>query len=126
MFVTTGILGVLAVTMVKVSALHLFMVIFENQRFHQVTYAVMWLIISYGVALNITTFVSCRPFAFNWDKTIKDGVCVDTSKYFLAQSISGVLLDALVVALPMPMLWGLKMRVQKKISLTCIFGMGIL
>ncbi len=126
MFVVIEVLGILAVTLVKVSALHLFMVIFENRRFHQVAYAVLCFIILYGIAFTITTFASCRPFAFNWDKTMKDGVCVDTSKYFVAQTTSGVLLDALVVALPMPMLWGLKMRVQKKISLTCIFGMGIL
>ena len=126
MFFIIEVLGILAVTFVKISVLDLFIVIFENQRFRRISYAAMGLMICYGIAFTIATFLSCRPFSFNWDKTIKDGVCINTSKYFLAQTVIGVLLDALVVALPMPMLWGLKMKVQKKISLTCIFGMGIL
>ena len=46
--------------------------------------------------------------------------------FYGAQTVIGLILDVMVVALPMPMLWGLQMRVQKKIVLTCLFGMGTL
>ena len=126
MFVAIGPLGSLSSTMVKVSALGLFITIFPNKRFHQVAYLVMGITMSYGISFAVTCLAACRPFAFNWAKTIKDGSCIDTNTFYVAQTVIGLILDVMVVALPMPMLWGLQMRVQKKIVLTCLFGMGIL
>lgn len=126
MFVAIGVFGSLSVATVKVSALGLFITIFPNKRFHQVAYFVVGITLSYGFSFAVTSLAACRPFAFNWDKTIKDGSCIDTSTFYVAQTVIGVILDVVVVALPMPMLWGLRMRVQKKIVLTGLFGMGIL
>ena len=38
--------------------------------------------------------------------------------------IFNLLLDVCVVVIPMPILWGLKMNMSKKIALTGIFGLG--
>ena len=126
MFIAIGVLGSLSVAMVKVSALGLFITIFPSKRFHQVAYLLIGITTSYGISFAITSLAACRPFAFNWDKTIKNGRCIDTARFYIAQTILGLLLDVIVVAVPMPMLWGLRMRVQRKIVLTCLFGMGIL
>ena len=125
MFIVIGETGALAITIVKLSALDLFIKLFPNRRFHQIVYVVMALIASYGIAYTITTLASCVPFAYNWDKTIEGGTCIDTSRYYTAQTIIGVVFDFIVVCLPMRIVWGLQMRLQKKIYLTCIFGMGI-
>ncbi|KAL8947423.1 MAG: hypothetical protein Q9222_006291 [Ikaeria aurantiellina] len=86
----------------------------------------MALLAGYGAAFAITSLAACRPFEFNWDKTIDGGECIDVSKFYGAQVILGVVFDVVVVVLPMPMLWGLQMKIQKKVALTCVFGMGII
>ena len=126
MFVPFGVLGSLAVSAVKISVLDLFNHIFPNQTFHRISYLVMALISSYGIAFAIASLAACAPFAFNWDKEIVYGTCIQISRFYTAQTILGVIFDVMVVALPMPMLWGLQMKVQRKIALSCIFGVGIL
>ena len=126
MFIPIGVLGSLAVSAVKISALDLFNRIFPNQTFHRISYLVMGLISSYGIAFAVTSLAACEPFAFNWDKEILNGTCIQTSKFYTAQTILGVIFDVMIVALPMPMLWGLQMKLQRKIALSGIFGVGIL
>lgn len=126
MFVAAGVLGSLAVSLVKISALDLFNHIFPSKTFHRISYVVMAMLASYGIAFTIASLAACKPFAFNWNKELPHGTCIDTSKFYTAQTILGVFFDVVVVALPMPMLWGLQMRVQKKVALTCIFGVGLL
>jgi len=78
------------------------------------------------LSYTIASLAACEPFAYNWDKTIPGGKCFGSFKYYTARSIIDLILDVLVVGLPMPMLWSLKnTKLQKKIALSCMFGMGI-
>ncbi|OCL13442.1 hypothetical protein AOQ84DRAFT_436331 [Glonium stellatum] len=125
-FVVIGEVGTLAITFVKISALDLFISIFQsNQRFHQVAYILMGIVCCYGISYTIVSLAACRPFAAQWDKTIPGYKCIDTSAYYMSQCVIGAVLDCLVVALPMPMVWGLRLKLSKKIALTAIFGLGI-
>lgn len=71
----------------------------------------------------LEAFLICRPFNYNWDKTIK-GSCSNELNIYLGTSIINLLIDVMVIVLPMPMLWRLQMSLSKKIALTGIFGMG--
>lgn len=82
--------------------------------------------IAYGIATVVTAFTICRPIAFNWDKTIVGGTCGNIPQYYLSTGIVNLLLDVFVVVLPMPMLWGLQMKLSRKVGLTFIFGLGFL
>lgn len=126
MFIGLGVFGSLAVSTVKISAVDLFNHIFPNKMFHRISSLLIGLLASYGIAFAIASLAACEPFAFNWDKEIKNGTCINTSKFYTAQTIIGVVFDVIVVALPMPLLWGLQMKVQRKVALTCIFGIGLL
>ncbi|KAF4629302.1 hypothetical protein G7Y89_g8852 [Cudoniella acicularis] len=120
-----AISSTLTLTFVKISALDLFVSIFPVRKFRIAVYTVMAITTCYGLSYTVATLASCQPIQFNWDKTIASGTCIDTSKYYTSQTIISLLLDVMVVGLPMPMLWGLKMQVQRRIALMCIFGMGI-
>lgn len=86
----------------------------------------MAMLASYGIAFATASLAACRPFEYNWNRTIENGTCIDTSRFYTAQTIIGVVFDFIVVALPMPMLWGLQMKIRKKVALTGVFGVGIL
>ena len=119
-------MGTLSVSLVKISALDLYVKIFPSKSLHRIAYTVMLITASYSLSYIITSLSACQPFAYNWDKLIQGGRCIDTSKFYVWQAIISMILDITVVALPMPLVWGLKMRYQKKVYLTIIFGMGIL
>jgi hypothetical protein len=60
------------------------------------------------------------------DKTIPNGHCGDLASFGLYTAITTLISDAMVVVLPMPMLWRLQMETKRKIGLSVVFGMGIM
>ncbi|KAF2649439.1 hypothetical protein K491DRAFT_549366, partial [Lophiostoma macrostomum CBS 122681] len=113
-------------TLVKISMLHLYKTLFRNKKMDYVVYMVGALTVSYWLATVITAFTICRPFAYNWNKITIAGRCGDIVAYYLSTAILNLLIDVVIVALPLPILWGLQMNIARKISLTFIFSMGAL
>lgn len=68
----------------------------------------------------------CRPLKGWWDVTIEGSSCGNINQLGLYDAIFNFLLDALVVILPMPVLWRLQMPASRKVALTGMFGIGIL
>jgi hypothetical protein len=60
----------------------------------------------------------------NWDRTVK-GTCGDRTGAYLSHHIIILVLDFSIVALPMPVLWRLKMSRSKKLGISFMFGLGI-
>lgn len=52
------------------------------------------------------------------------GFCGDQKSLDLFIGIFNLLLDVTVVVMPMPVLWGLKLAVGKKVMLSGMFGVG--
>ena len=88
---------------VKISALHLFNRIFPDKTFHSISNLITGMITGYGISFTIVSRASCKIFASDWNKEIKNGTCIDMSKFYTAQTVLGVIFDVIVVALPMPM-----------------------
>ena len=84
----------------------------------------MFLVAAYWTGATFKLMFMCSPLAFYWDKSIEGGTCLNNSVNNVVVSFINLVLDLIVVALPMPMLWGLQMPTSKKIGLTAIFGIG--
>ncbi|KAM0801784.1 hypothetical protein BDR22DRAFT_971982 [Usnea florida] len=117
-------LWVSANTCVKLSILHLYKQLFPIRKFRIMVYAVMLLVVGFWTSTIVRMFFLCSPLAFYWDKSIKGGTCLNNYATSLSVSIINLILDLIVVALPMPMLWGLQVTTSKKIGLTTVFGIG--
>lgn len=113
-------------TAVKISILHLYIQIFRNKVFRVFSYAIMGLSMAYWLMVVLEAFVVCRPFAYSWNKAIPGGTCHHQQDVFLSAGIMNLIIDVMIIVLPMPMLWGLQMRLAKKVALTGIFGLGAL
>ncbi|KAK7582992.1 hypothetical protein V3481_012286 [Fusarium oxysporum f. sp. vasinfectum] len=59
-----------------------------------------------------------------WDITISDGSCIDRMAYFIATLALNVATDLFMLALPIPMLWNVKMPKRQKLGLIGIFMTG--
>jgi hypothetical protein len=111
--------------LVKMSITHFYIVIFPHMlltKLCKVQLAVLTAGLIFG---SVPFFFLCRPLAFAWDKTL-DGKCTDIRVFWLAISGVALFFDLTVVVLPIPVVWGLKCSVRKKIQLTALFGMGLL
>jgi hypothetical protein len=76
----------------------------------------------------MTFFVAifiCRPIAFNWDHNIEGGKCGSQTVSFITVGVCDLIIDCLVFALPLPMIWNLQVSTGKRMALFGIFGLGI-
>ena len=96
------------------------------------------MVISIGAGL-------CRPFAFNWDKSISGGKCGALDPAYISIAALDIVGDAMIIgktrlrahacktcltkvssALPMPWVWKLKTSTAAKIGLSAVFALGFL
>ena len=80
---------------------------------------------AYFLSVVLESFLFCHPIAFNWDKSI-DGTCTDPSLAYLMAAITNLLIDAIIVLLPIPVLWTLQMPLFQKVAITGMFSLGLL
>ena len=123
MVVASNLLWIAAIASIKISILHLYVAIFRSAWFRRVAQAVMGLCVVCGVAFIMDGFLICRPFAFNWNKTIP-GVCGNQILVYVIAIVVNLLLDIVILSLPMPLIWGLQIPLRKKVALCAIFGLG--
>ncbi|KAF2705688.1 hypothetical protein K504DRAFT_440054 [Pleomassaria siparia CBS 279.74] len=125
---TADILWNLSTLTIKMSILHLYISIFglTSPRFRKTVWAVMGFCILSTVVFVIQILVLCRPLPFFWDKSIVDGKCGSLPLTYLIPGIIITLEDVAVLALPMPLLWKLKLKTSKKMGAIFIFGIGLI
>ncbi|KAJ5131945.1 hypothetical protein N7448_006103 [Penicillium atrosanguineum] len=84
----------------------------------------MFVVWAWVTSIILEAFLLCRPFPYNWDTSV-GGTCGNRPAAFMVAGIMNVVTDIMVIALPLPHVWKLKLNVQKKIGLTSVFGVGI-
>lgn len=109
----------------KISMLHLYITLFWTKEFKLVASAVIGLVAAYWFTTIVLMFFLCTPFRYLWDKTIQ-GTCINLPAAWLSVSIINMILDLIIIAMPMPMLWNLRMPVSKKIAVSGIFSLGFM
>ncbi|KAF3761233.1 hypothetical protein M406DRAFT_221390, partial [Cryphonectria parasitica EP155] len=73
----------------------------------------------------LETFLLCRPLAYNWDTSI-EGVCGDRNAAYVIAGVMNMITDFMVLLLPVPAIWQLKMPTGQKVGLVGVFSMGVL
>ena len=67
----------------------------------------------------------CRPFALNWNPSLK-GHCGNRIPAYIAIAATDILGDIMLLSLPMPMIWKLRISTANKIGLSVVFALGFL
>lgn len=84
----------------------------------------MAITICYFISVFVEAFALCTPVAFNWYKDIEGGKCEGQNLAYLIAGITNLVLDATIVILPMPMLFGLQMSLPKRFGIAGMFSLG--
>lgn len=116
-----------ALACIKISILLFYLRIFgQNKNFRMATYINMAYTIGWAISTWIVNLTVCTPIAFYYDRTIKGGTCKNQA---ISGSVNGGLSlfgDILILILPVPMVWNLKMNSRRKIGICGIFMLGCL
>lgn len=117
----TQLLWVSAVTLIRSSVILLYIRIFPTRLFRLTCYTI--LIINTGFFIGVF-LISILGYFTDSINSVLDESC-SLCDFFLTALLSPILnllLDVTVVVLPMPILWGLQMAVNKKVTLSGMFG----
>jgi hypothetical protein len=93
----------------------------------KITYnVIMILIVIWTFGQLLITATQCIPIAALWDKTILDAKCTQLSPVALSwmPAIGNIVTDVIILVLPLPVVWRLKLPRQQKIGLLAVFCLG--
>lgn len=117
----------LALFLTKASALLFYSRVFPYHAtetwFKVALYVVHSLNICWLLGIIFGTIFMCDPVQQGWDPT-RGGTCGDTSALWIGSAVPSVVLDLMILLLPMPMIWGLRMSKARKGGISIIFLLG--
>ena len=83
--------------------------------------------LAWGIAFFIAFLLSCTPISSNWAVALTEASnCENKDPTTYAFAVSSVILDALVLAVPWPMVLKLRLSVRQKITVLSVFMHGAL
>lgn len=90
---------------------------------------VKWLAVFCGVtyvAVFLTITFACFPTQRNWQVVPYPGFkCTFKPQNFYVSTVLNVTTDAAILAIPLPLMWGLQISLKKKIALMVLLSSGI-
>lgn len=114
-----------AVLLVKYSILLLYSRIFPQRWFRRALYATALFILSWWLAGTLTSIFQCLPISSQWDPTVH-GYCINYGNLVLATGIINIITDLVIIALPIRLVWQLKLKRMKKYLTILTFVSGSL
>ena len=115
--VTTGL--------VKYSILLFYKRLFPQRSVRITLWTIGAIVLAWQVAGLLAFFFQCKTLHNAWDFTTS-GECIDISKLWIGNAITNIIMDLILVALPMPLIWNLQITKNQKVALSGVFLVGAL
>ncbi|KAI6375143.1 hypothetical protein MCOR25_003037 [Pyricularia grisea] len=134
MFVTE-LIYVLVLGLVKYSTLCLYWRVFGAEKRNRITIWIMaGLVTGWVVAIIVTSVLQCYPVNAYWERfnlenpmspsQFKCGV--DTKQFFIGNAIPTVVTNLLLLVMPVPYVWRLRMPTPQKVAVLAVFLFGFI
>jgi fucose permease len=78
-----------------------------------------------GVVLTFMNIFQCRPVDAAWNPSVKDKSCIPLLTEFICSAPVNIVTDLAILALPIPVLTGMKLPQRQKVILVLTFSLGI-
>jgi hypothetical protein len=99
--------------------------IFTSKTMLNTTYILMAVVLAAWFGSTVADILQCIPVECQWDKSRPEGCkCIDILGYFRFVSLPNIITDLVILVLPWPMVWHLKLSRSRRISLTGVFLIG--
>ncbi|KAL8906230.1 MAG: hypothetical protein Q9207_002152 [Kuettlingeria erythrocarpa] len=122
---TSGIiLYITSLAFTKISILLLYRRMFPIRNFHTILWAVGAFVVAFTVANVLSIIFGCKPIKAAFNPFIK-GKCInDGEAAILTFAIMTIVTDFVILLLPLPLVWKLRLPKIRKFQLTFIFLLG--
>ena len=108
----------------KMYMLCLYLRLFTHKALRMSCYVLMGFVAAIWVSYIIASATKCTPFAYQWDKTIPGGQCVNIEAYYQSTSVPNIVTDLIILVLPVPTVLKLQASPLRKIGLLMVFLAG--
>ncbi|KAL2823263.1 hypothetical protein BDW59DRAFT_163427 [Aspergillus cavernicola] len=113
-------------TLVKLSLLVSYLRFFISSTFRYLNWAIIALILGWGLSFLIAMLVACIPLHAYWDTTPDSSAeCSDEQARTLAFTITNLVFDIIVLILPAPTFWKLQLPIRERLVLIGLMSLGI-
>ena len=123
-FVTSfELLYSMALTAGKISVCLFYLRLFPQRWFKAAVFTVIIFQLAWALTVLVIAFAQCMPMGKQWHPRIP-GHCINQVAYNGYISLPNIFSDAVVIVLPMPIIWKLQLSMSQKLALTSIFLIG--
>lgn len=94
-----------------------------------VFYSSWIIIISHAMfysAYTFATIFACMPREKIWNERYPGGQCLNHNAVVVSTGLFNIVSDVVILLLPVKTVWGLRIPTQKKVSISALFGTGLL
>ena len=116
----------MVMTFSKISILLFYRRLTPNKVFHMFVWATLGCTIALAIAGPIADLLQCAPIAYFWDQSIPGGHCFNQAAFYFTMAGTTILGDLWILALPMPVFWGLQISLKRRLILMSLFAVGFL
>lgn len=109
----------------KISLLLMYYRIFRVPYFKKMAWAVGTFVMVWVVTITFLFIFICVPVAKMWYPELP-GKCINQVATWIANAASTIFTDLIILLMPLPPVWGLKLGKREKVGLTAAFGLGSL
>lgn len=118
----------LSIVLSKCAILLLYVRVFttSNKTFILGVFLVGFIVIATGIANTFVAILQCSPVAYEWNKSIQGGTCINEIAFARYMTIPNVVTGAIMLIMPLPLSWRLNLTVSARIGLMATFLHGIM
>jgi len=119
-----NVLGPLAFGFIKLSVIFFYRRIFVGKWFNIITWTMAGLSASWGLSIVLGEILTCSPVAAHWGTRIDLFTkCGNTYNFLKTYAVSDVVLDTLILAIPIILVWRLHLPISRKVQICGLFLM---
>lgn len=97
---------------------------YQSRSFLWTVYFTMFANAASGIGITLCMIFGCRPLRKGWDISVTEGTCLSRPALYNATTTIGLITDAMVILVPVPMVMKLHTSRSKKIGIILMFAVG--
>ena len=121
--IAAQVISATALAPMKLSVIFLYRRIFPNRWLHIVLWVIGGVVVCMAIAADFLAVFKCLPLSSIENHTIRTR-CINFGVWIVIHGFHNIVTDFVLLILPMPLVWRLKMTRTRKIQVSGIFALG--
>ena len=114
------------IPLVKISILLLYTRLFPIENVRRIVHILIGILACFEISTTFVDIFGCWPIESAWNKSIHSSRCVVPQTLYMATAGINLTTDVIVLCIPMPLVWRLRLSTKRKSAVSFIFVLGAL